>query len=66
MKTINYDLLYNILEELNSNHFIKEEELAKKYQCSERTIRRYIKILKDSKIVKLKDFGKKREWVINV
>ena len=62
MKIKNSELYQNILEEIKNNSKITEEELAKKYLVSERTIRRYIKELKEKKKIILKNVGKKREW----
>lgn len=63
MQSINIDLLNYIMEEIKDNKKITEVYLANKYGYSERTIRRYIKILKDQKKIKLKT-GKNREWIL--
>ena len=51
MKYIDKNLLDNIWHDLQ-NYKITERELANKYGCTERTIRRYIKILKNQNILK--------------
>ena len=63
MKTLKYELLLSIIEDIVNNNSITERVLANKYEVSERTIRRYIKILKDANIIEIKD-SKKRKWLI--
>lgn len=54
----------DIIEEIKNNQDITEIELTKKYGCSERTMRRYFKILKnEGKIVMLRK-GKNRYWKV--
>ncbi len=64
MRKRNEGLLEIILNEIKDNSKITEMELAKKHYYTERTIRRYFKILKDSGKIKLVNTGKKREWKI--
>jgi len=64
MQKINKGLLVMILIEIKVNSQITEKELAKKYYYTERSIRRYIKILKDDGKIKLVKVGKKRSWEI--
>lgn len=64
MKKINEELLEIILKEIKENSKVTETMLAKKYDYTERTIRRYFKILKDSGKIKLVGTGKKRAWKI--
>jgi len=64
MRYINNELYINILEEIKSNSKITEKELAKKYEVTERTIRRYFKELKNNNIIKLIRNGNLREWYI--
>jgi len=64
MKNINNNLLNKILIEFKVNPKITEDGLAKKYGYSERTIRRYIKILKDNKKISMVGFGRKKRWKI--
>ncbi len=66
MKEIKYDLLLDILMDINNNPKITQTMLKKKYKLSERTIRRYMKVLKDNHVIKLINLGKKREWIITV
>lgn len=58
----NIKLYEIILKEINNNSNITEVEIAKRYYYSERTIRRYIKDLKNEKIIKLIKNGKERYW----
>ena len=64
MKVIDYNLLLSLIEELNKNSKITQKELMKKYEVSERTIRRYLKILKDENLLILEAKGKNRNWKI--
>ncbi len=64
MKAINYNLLLDILKDINDEPKITQRDLMKKYDVTERTVRRYIKILKDEKILKLSATGKERKWKI--
>ena len=64
MKIINKELLHDIYEEIINNNEVTEIFLAEKYYCSERTIRRYIKILKDNKYITIEGTGRKRKWII--
>lgn len=64
MRYKNNELYINILEEIKSNSKITEKELAKKYEVTERTIRRYFKELKNNNIIKLIRNGNLREWHI--
>jgi len=58
-------MLYSfIIMEIKKNSKTTEKGLADKYLVSERTIRRYIKELKDNKQIYLKNIGKEREWKI--
>jgi len=64
MRSKNIELYSNVISEIKNNSFITERELADKYLVSERTIRRYIKELKDSKKITLVKIGKIRMWKI--
>lgn len=64
MKKINKEMLEIILIEIKADSKVTELSLANKYGYTERTIRRYFKILKDSGKIKLIDTGKKRAWKI--
>ena len=64
MKLIDKDLLQKIYLEIANNDNTTEVLLAEKYYCSERTIRRYIKILKDNKYITMVGTGTKRKWII--
>ncbi len=64
MKLIDKDLLQKIYWEIANNDNVTERVLAEKYYCSERTIRRYIKILKDNKYITMVGYGTKRKWII--
>lgn len=48
----------------NKNNKVTEIYLAQKYKVHERTIRRYIKDLKDNNLIKLSIEGKNRQWII--
>lgn len=64
MRSIDVILLEVILDNIKNNEKITEVELARMYHCTERTIRRYLKILKDKGIVRLDASGKNRKWII--
>ena len=64
MKLIDKDLLQKIYKEISNNDKATERLLAEKYYCSERTIRRYIKLLKDNKYITMEGSGTKRKWII--
>ena len=51
-----------ILKEIKKDDQITEGYLAKKFQVSERTIRRYMCILKDEGKIELTGRGIKRKW----
>jgi len=61
---VNEKLIQIILQEIKKNSKITEKELSKKYFYSERTIRRYFKVLKDNGKIKLISVGKNRSWEI--
>lgn len=58
------DLLQNIYEEIKSNSKITEREIAKKFFYSERTIRRYIKVLKEENKIEIINTGRRKVWKI--
>ena len=64
MNRVNDELLRLIIQEIMINSQITERQIAKKYFYSERSIRRYMKILKDNEMIKLVRCGKKRYWKI--
>lgn len=64
MKIISDSLLYSIYNELKINNKVTEKILAIKFSVSERTIRRYIKLLKDKNYIMLINYGKKKKWKI--
>jgi len=64
MKKVNQKLLEVILNEIKKNNKITEKELAIKYYYSERTIRRYFKLLKNHGKIKFIKIGKNRSWNI--
>ena len=64
MRKRDFNLLTNIYKELKNNQSVTENYLMNKYECSERTIRRYIKILKDNKYIELTGYGRNRRWNI--
>ncbi len=65
MKKLNYQIFYYIIKEMMNNNVITENALATNLEVSERTIRRYIKILKDRKVIFLEGYGEKRIWIVN-
>ena len=65
MKKIKNGILNGILDDIRKNNYITEKELSNKYEVSERTIRRYIKILKNENKLKSKSKGLKHKWIIN-
>lgn len=60
-KTIEF---MDIIEEIKNNQAIKEVDLAKKYGCTERTVRRYFKVLKSEGKITLVRKGKNRIWKV--
>lgn len=66
MRTINYDLIVNILEEISNNNFITAKKISQKYGCNERTVRRYFKILKDEKLIRATKVGNKSKWNVTI
>lgn len=58
------ELLYNIYNEIRLNTKVSQKELSKKYSVSERTIRRYCKILKDNGYIKYVISNKNNRWHI--
>lgn len=64
MKRFNEDLLNNILKELEKDNKVTQVYLANKYSCNERTIRRYIKVLKEQKKIKMESSGRKKKWIV--
>lgn len=64
MKPKKGDLLNIILKEITNNSLITEKKIGENYGYSERTIRRYFKILKDNNIIVLERNGSKRKWKI--
>jgi len=64
MRRIDNKLLELIINEIKRNDKITEKELSFRYKYTERTLRRYFKILKDNNIIKLNGAGKKRTWKI--
>lgn len=64
MKKVNYKFLRDILLEIMNNSQVSEKKLAEKFGYSERTVRRYIKILKDENIIRLEKTGKIKNWKI--
>ena len=65
MKKLNFKIFYYIIKEMRNNNVITENALAENLNVSERTIRRYIKILKDKEIIFLEGYGEKRIWIVN-
>ena len=55
---------FKILNEIKKNPYITEKELSIRYHCHERTIRRYIKVLKDKKIITIENYGIHKKWII--
>ncbi len=64
MRVINTRLLSLIFEDIKNNNKITECFLAEKYNLSERTIRRYIRLLKNQGLLTSKDFGRKKVWQV--
>lgn len=64
MKFKDESMYEKILQEIKENPKTTEIYLANKYGVSERTIRRYIKDLKDRKKIVLLINGKNRCWKI--
>ena len=57
-------ILNLILGEIEKNPFVTEKEIGNKYYYHERTIRRYIRVLKDRKILNIEKSGVKKKWII--
>ena len=64
MRTLNEKLLKKILKEIKKDNFITERDLAEELNKSERTIRRYIKVLKVEGKVKLIGGGCTKKWQV--
>ena len=64
MREINKYLLEDIINEIKDNGNITEKEISNKYYYSERTIRRYFKILKDKGFIELVKSGNRNKWII--
>jgi len=64
MQKKNIKILKNILKEIKNNPRITQEDLAIKNFYSIRTIRRYIKILKNSGKIESISYGKSHYWKI--
>ena len=64
MNIVNKKLLKSIYNELTLDSKVSQKQLAKKYSVSERTIRRYYKILKDNEYIIQFNTGRKTEWHI--
>lgn len=62
MKITNKELLKNIYNDLKLDSKVSQIVLARKYNVSERTIRRYYKILKDNNFIIQYNTGRKTEW----
>lgn len=63
MQYINFDILLDILDDIN-NISVTTKYLANKYGFSERTIRRYLKILKNSNVITYQKDGFNKGWKI--
>lgn len=64
MLKLNQELLESILREIKTSNKVTEKDIASKYYYSERTIRRYFKILKDNGKIEIRGNGKNRVWKI--
>ena len=64
MKYKDYNLYDKILMEIKNNSCVTEKMISEKYYISERTVRRYIKDLKELNKIKLINSGKSKKWVI--
>lgn len=64
MRNKDESMYEKILKDIKENPKVTENYLAKKYDVSERTLRRYIKDLKDINKVVLIIKGKNRCWKI--
>ena len=63
MRYIDYDVLFDILDNINNNN-VTTKSLANKYNFSERTIRRYLAILKNNNIIAYHRDGLNKGWKI--
>ena len=64
MRRLKQDFFKLIIKEMKENNTVTEISLAAKFKVSERTIRRYIKILKDEGKISLDGYGEKRIWKV--
>jgi len=62
MKKDNKLIFKKIYNEIKINPKVTEKTLSNKFNYSERTIRRYMKILKDDKKIYLDGYGRKKIW----
>ena len=61
---LNKDLLVSIFKDIKNNPYITEKELGNKYNYHERTIRRYIRILKNDNLLDRNNTGIRKKWII--
>ena len=57
-------LLYLVYNEIKNNTKITEKEIAEIVFYNERTIRRYVKILKEKGLIESCNTGRKHFWIV--
>ncbi len=66
MQYLNFDLLFDILNDIKNKEPVSTKYLALKYRYSERTIRRYFRVLKANNLIKLERAGQDFIWCLNI
>ena len=64
MRKKNDEMYKLIIKEIEINPSVTQKNLAIKYDLNERTIRRYLKDLKDREIIVLENSGINKKWKI--
>lgn len=60
----NYKLLELVYNEIKNNTNITEREISEKTFYNERTIRRYVKKLKEKGLIESVNTGRKHYWIV--
>ncbi len=66
MRIIDFNLLFDIINDINNNEPVSTSYLVNKYHYNERTIRRYMHYLKDNNLIKLVRVSNNRKWILTI
>ncbi len=66
MRIIDFNLLFDIINDINNNEPVSASFLATKYNYNERTIRRYMQYLKENNLIKLERVSNNRKWILTI